>query len=89
MIAVINGKVDAKITGENTYSERGINYQFDTPITSASGTIYFNLDKGLIQKSRTETRMQSNYRMEMPTPQGTKKGSASENTSNINVLELL
>jgi hypothetical protein len=89
MIAVINGNVDAKITGENTYSERGINYQFDTPITSATGTIYFNLDKGLIQKSRTETRMQSTYRMEMPTPQGTKKGSASENTSNINVLELL
>lgn len=89
MIAVINGKVDAKITGEKTYSERGVNYQFDTPITSASGTIYFNIDKGLIQKSRTETRMQSSYRMEMPTPQGTKKGSASENTSNINVLELL
>jgi hypothetical protein len=89
MIAVINGNVQTKITGEKTYSEKGVNYQFDQPITSAAGTIYFNIDRGLVQKSRTETRMQNSYRMEMMTPQGNKKGSATEKTSNINVLELL
>ena len=88
-IALIDGVVQTKVTGKQTYSERGINYQFDKPITSAGGKIYFNLNKGLIQKSRTQTRMETSYRMEMPTPQGTKKGSAREIISNTNVLELL
>lgn len=88
-IAIVDGIVQTKVTGNPTYTERGINYKFDNPSTSASGKIYFNLDKGLIQKSRTETRMETSYKMEMPTPQGTKKGSARELTSTINVLELL
>jgi hypothetical protein len=88
-IAVIDGVVKTNITGEQTHTERGVTYNFERPITSASGKIYFNLDKGLIQKSRTQTRMENNYRMEMPTPQGTQKGSAREITSNTNVLELL
>ena len=88
-IAIVDGVVQTKVNGNQTYSERGINYHFDKPITSASGKIYFNLDKGLIQKSRSQTRMETSYQMEMPTPQGTKKGSAREITSNTNVLELL
>jgi hypothetical protein len=88
-IAVIEGVVTTNITGEQTHTERGVTYNFDKPISSATGKIYFNLDKGLIQKSRTQTRMENNYRMEMPTPQGTQKGSAREVTSNTNVLELL
>ncbi|MCW8814072.1 MAG: DUF6263 family protein [Chlorobium sp.] len=89
MIAVVDGMVKTNITGDQTYSERGVNYKFDKPVTSASGKIYINLDKGLIQKSRTETRMETTYKMEMPTPQGTKKGSAREFSSTTNVLELL
>lgn len=88
-VVIVDGVVKTKVTGNQTYSERGINYQFEKPITTASGKIYFNLDKGLIQKSRSQTRMESSYRMEMPTPQGTKKGSAREITSNVNVVELL
>jgi hypothetical protein len=88
-IAIVDGIVQTKINGNQTYSERGINYQFDKPISTASGKIYFNLDKGLIQKSRTQTKMETSYKMEMPTPQGTKKGSAREVISNVNVLELL
>ncbi len=88
-IAVIDGVVKTNITGEQTHTERGVTYNFDKPTTSATGKIYFNLDKGLIQKSRTQTRMENNYRMEIPTPQGTQKGSAREITSNTNVLELL
>jgi len=88
-VAIVDGVVQTKVTGNQSYSERGINYQFDKPITTASGKIYFNLDRGLIQKSRSQTRMESSYRMEMPTPQGIKKGSARESTSNVNVVELL
>jgi hypothetical protein len=88
-VAVIDGAVETKVTGDNTYSEGGVNYQFEKPISSASGKIYFNLDRGLIQKSRTETKMENAFTVEMPTPQGIQKGNTREVTINVNVLELL
>jgi Family of unknown function (DUF6263) len=88
-LVVINGIVKTKVSGKQTYSERGINYQFEKPVATASGKIYFNLSKGLIQKSRSQTNLKNSYIMEMPTPEGIKKGTAKEITSNINVIELL
>ncbi len=88
-VVVIDGTVETEITGESTYSEGSVNYQFQKPISSAIGKIYFNLDKGLIQKSRTETRMETAFTVEMPTPQGMQKGNTREIVTNVNVLELL
>jgi hypothetical protein len=88
-VAVINGTIETKVEGESTYSEGGVNYQFEKPISSASGKIYFNLDRGLIQKSRAQTRMETAFTMEMLTPQGKQKGKTREVVTNINVLELL
>ncbi len=88
-IALVNGIVEAIVEGNQDYSEHGINYRFEKPISTASGKIYFNLDKGLIQKSRTQTHLETSYTMEMTTPQGTKKGKARETVSNTNILELL
>jgi hypothetical protein len=88
-LAVIEGTIITKVTGNQTYTEKGINYKFEKPKSTAGGKIYFNLDKGLIQKSRTQTKMENSYSMEMPTPQGVKKANASEVTSNVNVIELL
>ncbi len=88
-VAVIDGTVETKITGESTYSEGSVNYQFQKPISSAIGKIYFNIDRGLIQKSRTETRMETSFTVEMPTPQGIQKGNTKEIVTNVNVLELL
>ena len=88
-LAVINGIVETSVEGKQDYTERGVTYRFEKPVSSASGKIYFNLDRGLIQKSRTQTRMETFYKMEMPTPQGTKKGNAKEIITNTNVLELL
>jgi len=88
-LAVINGVVKTKVSGKETHSERGINYKFNKPITTAGGKIYFNLNKGLIQKSRSQTNLQNSYTMEMPTPEGVKKASAKEVSTNVNVIELL
>ena len=88
-LAVIEGTMKTKVTGNQTYTEKGINYKFEKPKSTAGGKIYFNLDKGLIQKSRTQTTMENSYSMEMPTPQGVKKANASEVSSNVNVIELL
>jgi hypothetical protein len=89
VIAVIDGVVDVQVSGEPTYSEQGINYKFEMPISSASGKIYFNVDKGLVQKSKTQTRLETAYTMEMARPQGLQKGSTREVIINRNILELL
>lgn len=88
-LAVITGSVKTTVVGDPNYTERGIKYNFDKPISTATGKIYFNLNKGMVQKSRTESRMENGYRMEMPTPEGVKKGSAKEIGTNVNVIELL
>ena len=88
-LAVISGVVKTNVSGKQTHSERGISYKFNKPITTAGGKIYFNLNKGLIHKSRSQTNLQNSYTMEMPTPEGVQKASAKEVSSNINVIELL
>lgn len=88
-LAVINGVVKTTVEGKQDYTERGIKYQFDKPVSSASGKIYFNIDKGLIQKSRTQTRVETSYKMEMPSPQEIKKGSVKQIVTNTNIVELL
>ncbi len=88
-LVVITGTIKTNITGDPNYSEQGINYVFEKPVSSAGGKVYFNLDRGLVQKSRTETRMETSYTMEMQTPQGLMKGSTKEVIINKNILELL
>lgn len=88
-LAVITGSVKTIVTGEPNHTEKGVKYNFDKPISTANGKIYFNIIKGLIQKSKSETRMQNAYKMEMTTPEGVKKASAKEVNTNINVVELL
>lgn len=88
-MALITGSIKTKVIGDQNYNEKGINYKFDKPISTASGKIYFNLDKGLIHKSRSQSSMKNAYSMEMPSPEGFKKASAKEVSSNVNVVELL
>ncbi len=88
-LAVVEGTINTKVNGNQTFSEKGINYKFEKPKSKAGGKIYFNLDSGLIQKSRTQTSMENSYSMEMTSPEGIKKANAKEVTSNVNVIELL
>jgi Family of unknown function (DUF6263) len=88
-MVLITGSIKTKVIGDQNYNEKGVNYKFDKPISTASGRIYFNLDKGLIHKSRSQSSMENAYSMEMPSPEGIKKASAKEVSSNVNVIELL
>ena len=88
-LAVIEGGMLTKVTGDDQISERGISYRFKKPETSASGKIYFNITDGCIQKARTNTSINIFYTMEGKTPQGFQKGSKQENISNSYFLERL
>ena len=88
-IAVIDAGLKTIISGDNKVTDRGATYIFKKPVTSAEGKIYFNISKGCVQKSKTNTRIHISYTMEVPTPKGLEKGTKTETVVNTNILELL
>jgi hypothetical protein len=88
-LAVIKAGLITKVTGNNTLTKNGVVYIFSKPKTTADGQIYFNLSRGIIQKSHTSTKITLSVSMEMQTPNGKQKGSRNEETTTANTVELL
>lgn len=88
-VANINAALETVISGNNKFVDRGATYVFSKPVTNAEGKIYFNLTKGCIQKSKTQSKIHISYSMEVPTAKGLEKGIKSETVLNTNILELL
>lgn len=88
-LAVITAGMDYNVTGDTKYEERGIVYNFKKPISTGEGTIYFNIDKGRIQKSKTKSYTEMFFTFDANTPQGKQKGSRKEIVTNTSILELL
>ncbi|MEJ2616900.1 MAG: DUF6263 family protein [Ignavibacteriaceae bacterium] len=88
-LAVIQAGLITKVTGDNTLTKNGVVYNFNKPKTQAGGQIYFNLSQGVIQKSKTSTKISLSFSMEMQTPKGKQKGNKEEETTTINTVELL
>ena len=88
-IAVIDGYLKTVVTGNSKVTDRGINYNFSKPVTSAGGKIYFNVTKGFVIKSKTNSKMESHVSMEGITPAGKQKGEKWETIDNTYIMELL
>lgn len=88
-IAVLNAGVKPNISGNDKVTEGGVTYTFTKPKTVADGKIYFNIDKGLIQRSKTVTNISFSFSMEAMSPQGLQKGFRQDKNINTNILELL
>lgn len=88
-IAVLDATVSSSVTGNDKASEGGVNYTFTKPTTSAEGKIYFNIEKGIIQKSKTSTETEFSMTMEAMSPQGMQKGTRKDKNINTNILELI
>lgn len=65
------------------------NIDVKKPKYTASGKIFFNLSKGIIQKSKTTTSMNVELSMPVPTQKGMQKVTRKQNSVNNNILELL
>lgn len=89
-LAAIDAGLKSVVSGDTKYEERGTKVNFKRPQPTASGTIYFNLTKGYIQKSNVKTQVNISYTMEGPSPKGGKqKGIVTETVNSSNILELL
>lgn len=88
-IAVINADVNFTFSGQSKVDQGNLVYNFDKPKSTADGKIYFDVDKGVQIKSKTNTRMELSYTMEANTPQGKQKGRRTDVVTSNNILELL
>ena len=88
-IAIINATATTTVEGESKHTNQGVNYTFHQPVSEATGKIFFNLNKGMVQKSKTQTYLEIKYDMEMPSANGILKGNTTELMKNNNILELL
>jgi len=85
IIADIQGGLKTKISGKNTLNQQGVNYEFTKPETSGGGKIYFNITKGLLQKTKTSSSVKIGVSMESRGQKGNKK----EIITNTNIVEYL
>ena len=88
-IAIIDGSIKTIITGNNKAVNQGVSYDFTKPVITASGKIYFNINKGIIIKSKVNTKTIMHFTMEAPSPKGTERGERWGTTENIYIAELL
>lgn len=86
-IAVVGIDVKTNVTGESKRTEQGVNYDFQKPQISATGTIYFNVDKGWIEKIKTETYSRSSVTAEGKTATGVQRRSSREMLKSQNIVE--
>lgn len=88
-IAVIDADIKFNYSGNQKFNQGNVTYNFQNPVSTADGKIYFNVDKGIQIKSLTNTRLEIAYTMEANTQQGKRKGKQTEVVKNTNILELL
>ncbi len=89
-LAVINSSLTMTAQGKDSFTERGIKYNFSKPKAEGTGTIYFNISKGYIQKSESHSRVESG--MSMQAPQGVpgpKKASKKDVVISVTKVQLL
>lgn len=73
-LAVIETGIISEFSGQNRVSQQGVDYYFKTPVASAGGKIYFNINDGCIQKAKTFTKININFNMQAKTPKGLQRG---------------
>lgn len=89
-IAEFSASLRVKTSGNNTYTEKGITYIFDTPVVTGSGKVFFNIDKGYVARSKTTTRVETQGIIEAKDANNqTQHASRRDITVSTNIIERL
>lgn len=87
-IAKITAEMKTTLQGSKNMTEGKISAAFDDPKISGGGTILFNIEKGLLQKSDTFTNQE--FRVVLTSKeQGNKKVDRKQSSKNTLIVELL
>ncbi|MBN1639021.1 MAG: hypothetical protein JW866_08640 [Ignavibacteriales bacterium] len=91
ILAKIIASINATLKNpQNSFTDKGVTYQLSKPKITGSGSIYFNINKGLIQKSETSVQTEQTITM---TPEGQPnspyKATRTDKTTTTVIIELL
>jgi Family of unknown function (DUF6263) len=84
--AQITAGLTATFEGKNTVTNNGITYNFKKPKAEGSGDILFNLTDGMLQNSKTTSKLEISYSANLPTGKN-KKGERTSITTVTNGVE--
>ncbi len=89
LIANISLELQVAWKGKNKMTDRGVNYNFGDPKISGSGSILFNLDRGLLQKASTNTKLEIKILMQasVPRPMTATRKDFTVNTNSIELIK--
>jgi hypothetical protein len=85
-VAKIAADMQVSVQGNKNISEGKINAVFDDPKISGGGTILFNLEKGILQKSETFTNQE--FRVVLTSKEKGKKVDRKQSSRNTLIVEL-
>lgn len=89
-VAKLSASLSAKWTGNKKGSQEGMNFIFDDPKISGGGTIFFNIDRGLIIKSETSTSVEMGVQVDgKDATQKMRRTFRKDLSTNKNIVELL
>lgn len=88
--AKISAEMKTTFQGDKNMSDGKISAVFDDPKISGGGTIFFNLDKGILQKSETFTEQEFKVALTSKEPgKGNKKVDRNQKSKNKLIVELI
>lgn len=86
-LALVNASLTTQFKGKSDVTERGVKYHFNKPETEGSGEIYFNLNDGMVQNSKTSTKVNVSFSAEYSRGSIRKKIGKTSSVTNINEVE--
>jgi hypothetical protein len=88
--AKLSATLSSKWTGNKKGSQEGMNFLFDDPKVTGGGFILFNIDKGLVIKSETETTIEMGVQVDgKDASQKMRHTFRKDISTNKNIVELL
>jgi hypothetical protein len=88
--AKISTDLSVTYTGNKKGEQEGVQYAFDDPKMSGSGLIIYNIDKGILIKSETTTKVEISVEvLAKDSMQKLRKTKRKETSTNKNIVELL
>jgi hypothetical protein len=86
-IAEIDATLSVKSKGKSDFTEEGVNYSFEKPITSGTGKLYFDLNRKCIKRS--ESNVSFELVLKMKEIQSGKEAKRIDKVETRNITELL
>jgi uncharacterized protein YxeA len=88
--ADISAKLNVVVEGDRSFTQQGVEYNFDEPVITGKGNVVFNIDRGIMERSETTTTVRIDMTVKaLDSSNLMQTAKRSDNSINTNIVELL